>query len=218
MAIVGEELAKHFDSIGITQVDIANQLGVSKAYVNSLFSGRSRFGKKQAEKWSNQFGISKSWLLTGEGAMFADNLDDNVVSADAAMAIKVPLYSLEAVAGFHNTGEQQEYIEGEIIWYDAHRGDFAVSITGDSMAPVIPNGSLVLLRPYPVCAIEDLDFGKPHVVVLDDNRAMLKVIKYDRDNPGNIILESYNRDYPPRSIHASQIRHFYLAVGYQVKL
>ena len=24
-----------------------------------------------------------------------------------------------------------------------------------------------------------IDFGKPHVVVLDDDRAMLKVIKYD---------------------------------------
>lgn len=71
MAEVGEKLRLYFDSQGISQVDIAEKLGVSKAYVNALFNGNSTFGKKTAEKWEAEFGISKSFLLTGNGQMFA---------------------------------------------------------------------------------------------------------------------------------------------------
>lgn len=69
MAEVGEKLRLYFDSQGISQVDIAEKLGVSKAYVNALFNGNSTFGKKTAEKWEAEFGISKSFLLTGNGQM-----------------------------------------------------------------------------------------------------------------------------------------------------
>ena len=46
-------------------------MNVSKTYVNRLFTGKAKFGKEAAEKWSNQFGLQKSWLLTGEGPMLA---------------------------------------------------------------------------------------------------------------------------------------------------
>lgn len=66
---VGEKLRLYFNRQGISQVDIAEKLGVSKAYVNALFNGNSTFGKKTAEKWEAEFGISKSFLLTGNGQM-----------------------------------------------------------------------------------------------------------------------------------------------------
>ena len=69
MANIGSKLKEYFDSKGITQVNIASQLGVSKSYVNALFTGKREFGKQQAENWSNLFGLSSSWLLTGDGEM-----------------------------------------------------------------------------------------------------------------------------------------------------
>ena len=67
MELVHEKLRSYFKEIGMSQVEIAEKLGVSKTTVNNLLTGYSKFGKAQAEKWSELFGISKSFLLTGEG-------------------------------------------------------------------------------------------------------------------------------------------------------
>lgn len=75
-------LAEYFKSKGVTQSAIAEKLGVSKAYVNSLMTGKKAFGKAQAAKWNEMFGISASWLLTGEGDMIPP------VETDAKDAIK----------------------------------------------------------------------------------------------------------------------------------
>lgn len=75
---IGKKLKEYFDNQGITQKDIAEQLDVSRAYVNALFNGKSVFGKEQADKWGNLYGLSKSWLLTGEGEMFASPVQQNI--------------------------------------------------------------------------------------------------------------------------------------------
>lgn len=73
MVDIGKSLRQYFDNQGITQQSIANTMNVSKAYVNRLFTGKAKFGKETAEKWSNQFGLQKSWLLTGEGPMLVSS-------------------------------------------------------------------------------------------------------------------------------------------------
>lgn len=71
------EMRQYFENQGITQKTIAEQLQVSPAYVNKLFLGKKEFGKKTAEKFKDLFGLSQSWLLTGEGPMLAPTLDDS---------------------------------------------------------------------------------------------------------------------------------------------
>lgn len=63
------ELRKFLSDTGHTQSSIASQLGVSQPYVNALLTGRKAFGKSQAKKWGDLYGLSPSWLLTGEGTM-----------------------------------------------------------------------------------------------------------------------------------------------------
>lgn len=67
------KLKQYFDSQGIKQVDICNILGKSKAQISNYLTGKVSFGKKAAKEWSNAFGLSESWLLTGEGEMLRDN-------------------------------------------------------------------------------------------------------------------------------------------------
>ena len=63
-------LVKFLRDTGHTQASIAAQLGVSQPYVNALLTGRKAFGKSQAKKWGDLYGIS--WLRTGEGTMVKD--------------------------------------------------------------------------------------------------------------------------------------------------
>lgn len=67
------KLKHYFDSQGIKQVDICNILGKSKAQISNYLTGKVSFGKKAAKEWSNAFGLSESWLLTGEGEMLREN-------------------------------------------------------------------------------------------------------------------------------------------------
>ena len=80
MVDIGRTLKEYFDKQGVTQQSIANTMGVSKAYVNRLFTGKAKFGKEAAEKWGNQYGLRKSWLLTGEGPMLTSSPDDIIAN------------------------------------------------------------------------------------------------------------------------------------------
>lgn len=68
-----DKLRQFFDSQGIRQVDICNILGKSKAQISNYLTGKVSFGKKAAKEWSNAFGLSESWLLTGEGEMLRED-------------------------------------------------------------------------------------------------------------------------------------------------
>ena len=43
MTNIGEKLRNYFDSQGISQIDIAKRLGVSKTYINALLAENRRF-------------------------------------------------------------------------------------------------------------------------------------------------------------------------------
>lgn len=69
-----ERLKGFFKEKGLTQEQIASMLGVTQPYVNSLFTGKREFGKQQAKKFEELFGISEAWLLTGKGEMIMGNV------------------------------------------------------------------------------------------------------------------------------------------------
>lgn len=102
MVEIGLILKEYFDKQGITQVEIAKRLDVSKAYINALFTGKSKFGKQQAVKWSKVFGLSESWLLTGEGSMLNQPsvIQNNTNASDEpADADLIPLLPVSAQGG-----------------------------------------------------------------------------------------------------------------------
>lgn len=55
------------NSNGITQQTVADDIGASLQYVNGICNGRTTIGKKIAKKLADIYGISESFLLTGEG-------------------------------------------------------------------------------------------------------------------------------------------------------
>ncbi len=61
------KLKEFFEKKGISQLEIADALGVSPPYINAILNGKKPIGKKNAERLANLYGISKSFLLTGEG-------------------------------------------------------------------------------------------------------------------------------------------------------
>lgn len=67
------ELKDFFEKKGISQQKVAAELDVSPPYINAILNGKKPLGKKNAERLANIYGLSKSFLLTGEGSLTITN-------------------------------------------------------------------------------------------------------------------------------------------------
>ena len=70
MKSITNDLRNFFAQKGITQQEIADKLGTSRAYVTQLIN-RPNLTSKTATRFSELYGLSVPWLLTGEGPMMA---------------------------------------------------------------------------------------------------------------------------------------------------
>lgn len=79
------QLKKFFKNLGLSQRQIADQLGVKQSYVNLMLNGRNPIGRHNAQKFHDAYGLSVAWLLTGEGDMMARGAAAvNTINIDAA--------------------------------------------------------------------------------------------------------------------------------------
>ena len=65
------ELKRFLKERKITQVKMAQDLNASQPYVSAILNGKTPIGKAQAKRLSELYGLSVSWLLTGEGEMLS---------------------------------------------------------------------------------------------------------------------------------------------------
>ncbi|MFK2681077.1 helix-turn-helix domain-containing protein [Bacteroides fragilis] len=151
---IGEKLRAFFKEKGFTQEYIAEQLGVSQAYVGALFSDKKQFGKKQAYKWNELFGLSPNWLLTGEGEMLS-NRSENSNSSSPTEMISIPRDILDQITRLTETvlsqqktmEAQQKTIESQQLTID--------SITAEHKKNACPNGEHCNL-----CRCRKVKFGE----------------------------------------------------------
>jgi len=95
----------------------------------------------------------------------------------------IPLYLTPAAAGYASPALGDDY-EDYAVDADCE-ADFAVRITGDSMAPLIADGEVVLVRRSPIRT------GDVGLFFVDGD---MKCKQYVRDNYGNVYLVSANPD------------------------
>lgn len=208
---ISEKLTGYFKSQGITQEEIADRLGVSQQYVSRLLTGKTAFGKKQAQKFSEIWGLQPSWLLTGEG---------NMMKSEAK---KIPLYDdAPSIGGKNDVFAFVDDKSRPTEWIDAGEwfptATSAIHHYGDSMVEY-PSGCILALK-----RVEDtrlLVNGAIYVIETSEFR-VTKQIQCDGDC---IIAYSTNREtypdgrliYAPFPIPKESIRHMDLVLGCVIK-
>ncbi len=205
--IIADKLTEYFENKGITQTAIAEELGVSKAYVNSLFTGSRPFGKKQAEIWENKFGFNRGWLLTGEGEMLKEIQPKPVISFTEG----VPYYDIDFLLGFDELeapwSESPDFLvrmpgyERATLWCNA---------SGNSMDPEISNGDIIALQ-----RIDDFSFlpyGDIYAIITTNGLRTIKRLGRS-SRPGHYRLIPTNPAYDPQDIPLSKILHVYRVMG-----
>lgn len=206
----GIALQRRIDQRGYTQATFARELGRSQPWVSqSLLDDAERTLRRLAlsepatitklvellgwdyETLRLETGTLEDVLLPGERA----GGEATLVSTDlVGLSRHIPVYDLLSAGPGSDGGTVIEVIDIPETWKGDHVG---YEVSGDSMSPEIPNGSVVVVRQQ--------DYASPgnEIVCWTPEHGML--VKYlDRVQDGLYVLTSYNPDYKP--IWTSEIR------------
>lgn len=193
METIAHKLREYFDSQGITQQDIANKFGVKKQTINPYMTGAKPFGKKVAQQWADAFGLSVSWLMTGEGDMLgrSDDMTDGSPCFDSA--------TIQGGAA-HGTGMEQLTRDMSIGMMSVPGMPVGanipyIQVRGSSMvnrrdpAHSIPEGAWIGIRPSQSSAIR---WGEVYAIMTTDGPVVKKVMPSEHE--GYITCVSYNEE------------------------
>lgn len=210
----GEIIDKILKDKGLNAKSFSEKLGLERPQaIYDIQKGKTKsISPQMANKITSVFpDISKSWLLTGEcftteNTPSADTLSNGGTFNDDYRL--VPLINIDAVGGMYSENEvmnEPEYVLGTVAFNGALDGDKCIQVTGHSMEPACPPGSIVLIRQVERWK-EYFGFGNIFVVLLDDGRRVLKQITKSDDDPRNCVkCVSFNKDYPEEDLPKSMI-------------
>ncbi len=178
----------------ISQQDLAEQIGTSNQQISRLETGKGNLTQEWMRKIADALGVSPADLLPEEERASSKPpppANDEVRFAGTYMPSQdsIPVYaSAEAGLGEMSIGEQIGTIPRPPP-LEGVTGGYAVHIVGDSMEPVLEQGTLVWVSPTPprsgqLCIIQLKDHGD------GEHRAMVK--RYRRSRADFYVVLQYN--------------------------
>lgn len=198
---VKQRLILFLEESNISQAKFEKAAGLSNGYINNLKNSPSA---NKLQSIFNAFpDINPDWLLTGSGEMY---LSDTLSTTENKDARLVPLLPVAAQGGTLNDFVVSvKASECEKIISPIRDVDYAMSISGDSMAPEYPSGAHILIKKINEKAF--IDWGR--VYVLDTcNGTVIKQL-FPSDNPDTLLCKSINPNYPPFEVSFSDIYSVY---------
>ena len=190
-----------------SQSDLARAIGLRPQSVQSWESGRSKPLRKRIEQLSRVLDIPESELLQAAGY---DDLSEQTVSYESGWNREtedefalIPFYDVRAAAGAGATNDHERQV-GRLAfrhdWIHARRLSsrqlVAITITGDSMAPALKDGDLVVVDTRETHPVSDGIY-----ILVTDNSLIAKRVQLAAT--GGIWLHSDNPAYQDQLIPAS---------------
>ncbi len=202
-----DRLLIFIEHLGIGQGAFEKECEISNGYINN---NKGSFGSNIVNRIHVKYPeLNLVWLTTGEGEMLKSDVISNVTLQelrDNSIINTVPLLPISAQAGTLNDFIVSiKNIEVERIISPIKSADYAITVTGDSMAPEFPNGSRILIKKINENSF--IEWGK--VYVLDTyNGIVIKILNEAADKPGHLLCTSINQDqkrYAPFTVPKSDV-------------
>ena len=209
---MGERLKLIRKSLGLTQEQLAQRLGVGKTALSMIETGKARLSSRNRNILIQDLNVNPTWLETGKGEIF--NADPALTASfgrgsEMSMPLQsVPLYSIEATAGLVPLFEQQSAHNpiNYIHIPNLPKCDGAVYVVGDSMYPLLKSGDIVLYKQ--LHDLEDIFWGDMYLLSLDIDGEEYVTIKYIQrsDREGYVRLVSQNQHHAEKEVQMKRIR------------
>jgi len=215
---------------GLTQEDLAEKLGVNRAMIGSYEEGRAIPKLSVLQDFAYFFSISidllinsnlselpQSDFLETDKKISGENLRIVSTVVDKENKELITSVPVKASAGYTNGYSDPEFIDElprfslpfqELSQERTYR---VFQIKGDSMEP-IPSGSYIICE-Y-LINWQNIQDGKPHIIITKDEGVVYKRVYKKTDSPGDYILKSDNLNYEPYVIQSNDIIEMWKALGY----
>lgn len=171
--------------------------GLSNGYLTQL---RKAPGSEKLQKILCAFpDLNRTWLLTGEGDMLTG---DQTIQSSTDDIHLIPLLPVSAQGGsFNDFVVSIKESSCEKIISPIKGADYAMSVSGESMAPEYPSGSQILIKRINEKAF--IDWGR--VYVLDTcNGTVIKRL-FPSDTADKVVCRSINPEFPPFEVLLSDV-------------
>lgn len=208
---LAERLKSARNRAGISQQELGKAVGVTQAAIQKLESGKAKASTKLIDI-ARFLQVSPEWLLYEEGEVSSGKTKDGVPMSDIRAdpvdvwdssspltddEVFIPYFSsieLAAGSGHCNnedySGHKLKFSRATLRRYGATPVNVvAFPVHGDSMSPVIPNGSTVVVD----TGHKNIVDGGIYAIEQDD----LFRIKLLYRQPGKLLIKSYNTDEFP---------------------
>lgn len=235
MSTINERIRIIIDSqYGGSQRAFADSVGTSSSVVNGIVGKRqSSPSFELAQKISTIANISPDWLLFGNGPMkrsYEQADHSNTVGEVKTLYTPryheptireqyVPYYSFEATAGvLEHLDKSPEYEIGKIMVPNMPKCDGAVSVTGDSMYPLLKSGDIIAYQI--IHDINNIHYGDMYLIGINedgDTYITVKWVTKHPTDPSKAILISNNEHYAPRVVefrHVSRMALIKFSIRY----
>ena len=140
--MTGDRLKLLRKTIGLTQEQLAQRLGIGKAALSMIETGKAALSSRNKNILVQELNVNPDWLDGGEGEMFnaEPDLTAYMHRTDNTLPLQsVPLYSIEGTAGLvplfadHAQTRPVNFIHIPNL----PKCDGAIYIVGDSMYPLL---------------------------------------------------------------------------------
>ena len=188
---IGQLIQDRRKQLNLTLEEVGNIVGVSKSTVKKWESGDiSNMRRDKIALLAQALQISPVQLIIEENAILPASTDTiymRPVYDSAAAGFNV--LAQDTIVGYMPTQIMSPSEQEQYIW---------VNVVGDSMSPLIDDGSKILIKMQ-----ESVDSGQIAVVLIDGEEAVVKRVVYGTDW---IELQSVNPYYPPRRFEGQEVR------------
>lgn len=180
---MGERIKKLRIACGYTQIEFAKMLGITQAQVSQYESDTNTPRPSMLKKIAKALNTTTT-ELSGFYDLYFKDVEQ---IKDVDLIKEIPVFSVEVSAG--NGVFPETFCPEEVITIPNYKNvDYAFKVTGDSMAPILNKGDIILIKATPEAYNGDM------IVALFDN---LLVVKWFVKKADNIMLVPENREYPP---------------------
>ncbi|CAG0990100.1 putative HTH-type transcriptional regulator [Planctomycetaceae bacterium] len=226
----GERIKRLRSFRGLTCAELAKRIGCTRPYLSAVENGRYPVSTKILRKLSGALNVTHDFFMNAQepdledtealtremlNRKMAERARETVGAARRSSASRmIPVVSVTAagrpLAAFDDfpTGGGYDYVDCPSDIADENA--FALKITGDSMEPVIPNGSTIIVAPNMMPRE-----GRPVVVKLESGDVTCKNFQRRGDQ---IILTPYNHAHDVQIFSVRELQWIYPVIKVVVDL
>ncbi len=220
MTISGEDLKFAFKRAGLTQQEVADNLGMTRQNL-SLHLSKRVLSSELLQKVRDKIQIDWSLLANDKSDAHTNiiPIDKNRLTRiptksilKSAKADLIPYYDIDFMAGDMELVDAEEYIVG---YYDIPElaGCTAFNCRNDSMAKLINPGGRLFGKKVPDW-IHSLDYGGIYGITMKDGQRYLKYVRKSKDENKLLFVPENTASYDPFEVHVSKIKNIWKIEAY----